>query len=155
MNDKLAFVSFEFRDGRIRPFLSMEGLSRLRGDPEQVLSKAAKAYESRVRTMRALRTRIEDARRSGQLVRARLVWRLGDAVYKLKEDLAHLSLELDGLYDHLQVALGVKPKWLQKVLSFRRHVPDEKLIPLSLSWGQCSRAPRRTAEQLTSRSIRR
>ena len=146
--EKLAFVSFEPSDRQFRAFLPMEELFSSNNDPESTLRKAAEVYEHSIVKMRNLVKEIQDFRDNRKLLPARKVWQLGDAIFELQHDLNNLSLQLDGLYDHLVRDLGVKRKWLEKVIIFRRYLPDENAVPQSLNWGRCEKGTRRAAENL-------
>lgn len=146
--DKLAFVSFEPRDGQFVAFLSMEELISGERDPESVLQEATKLYGRSITKMRFLIAEIQGFRDNHKLLPARKIWQLGDAIFKLREGLQSLSLQLDGLYDHLVRDLGIKRKWLEKVVIFRRYLPEEDAIPESLNWGRCEKGTRRVAERL-------
>jgi hypothetical protein len=145
---KLAFISFEPNDERFRAFLSMEELISSNKDPELTLRKAVKIYENSIIKMRTFIKEIQNIRDNRKLLPARKVWQLGDAIFELQGNLNKLSLQLDGLYDHLVRDLDVKRKWLEKVIIFRRYLPDEKAIPQSLNWGRCEKGTRRAAEKL-------
>jgi hypothetical protein len=145
---KLAFISFEPNDERFRAFLSMEELISSNKDPELTLKKAVKIYENSIIKMRTFIKEIHNIRDNRKLLPARKVWQLGDAIFELQGKLNKLSLQLDGLYDHLVRDLGVKRKWLEKVITFRRYLPDEKVIPQSLNWGRFEKGTRRVAEKL-------
>ncbi|GAH38045.1 unnamed protein product [marine sediment metagenome] len=148
MRDKLAFVSFEPSNEHFTAFLPMEELISSDNDPELMLRKAAEVYEHSIVKMRNLVKEIQDFRDNRKLLPARKVWQLGDAIFELQHDLNNLSLQLDGLYDHLARDLGVKRKWLEKVIIFRRYLPDENAVPQSLNWGRCEKGTRRVAENL-------
>ena len=98
--------------------------------------------------MRSVVREIEAYRRSHTPTPARKIWELGDAIFKLNEELERVSLQIDGLYEHLVRDLTVKRKWLEKVIIFRRHLPDDNLIPESLNWGRCEKGTRKVAERL-------
>lgn len=146
--DRLAFVSFEPSNERFRAFLPMEELISGDDDPELKLKKAVQVYERSIVKMRNLVKEIQNFRDNRKLLPARKVWQLGDAIFELQHDLNKLSLQLDGLYDHLVRDLSVKRKWLEKVIIFRRYLPDENAIPQSLNWGRCEKGTRQAAEKL-------
>ena len=146
--EKLVFVSFEPSNGHFTAFLPMEELISGDNDPEPTLRKAAEVYEHSIIKMRNLVKEIQNFRDNRKLLPARKVWQLGDAVFELQDNLNRLSLQLDGLYDHLVRDLSVKRKWLEKVIIFRRYLPDENAIPQSLNWGRCKNGTRRAAEKL-------
>jgi len=147
-SDKLTFVAFEPRDGQFVALLSIEGLFSSDRDPEAVLRKAAEVYQRSTTRMKSLVEEIQASRADRQLVPARKIWNLGDAIFELKRELEKLSLQIDRLYDHLVRDLGAKRKWLEKVIIFRRYLPDEALIPQSLNWGRCEKGTRKAAERL-------
>lgn len=146
--DKLAFVSFEPSNANFTAFLPMEELLSSNDDLEPTLRKAAEVYEHSIMKMRNLVKEIQNFRDNRKLLPARKVWQLGDAVFELQDNLNKVSLQLDSLYDHLVRDLGVKRKWLEKVIILRRYLPDENAIPQSLNWGRCEKATRRAAEKL-------
>jgi len=148
MRDKLAFVSFEPSNEHFIAFLPMEELISSDNDPEPMLRKAAEVYEHSIVKMRNLVNEIQSFRDNRKLLPARKVWHLGDAIFELQHELNKLSLQLDGLYDHLVRDLSVKRKWVEKVIIFRRYLPDENAIPRSLNWGRCEKGTRRAAEKL-------
>jgi len=144
----LSFVCFEPRDGQFRAFLTMEDIITGREDPEVLLNQVAELYEQAIKGMRSLVAEIQDMRTHRKLIPARKVWKVGDAIFQLGKDLEKFSLQVDGLYDHLVRDLGVKRKWLEKVVIFRRYLPEQEAIPDSLNWGRCEKGTRRIAEQI-------
>lgn len=148
IKDKLDFVSFEPIDKRFRAYLSMEEFILSDKNPELTIKKAVKIYEDSIMKMRTFIKEIQDFRNNRKLLPAHKVWQLGNAIFELKNNLSKLFLQLDGLYDHLVRDLGVKRKWLEKVIIFRRYLPDDNAIPQSLNWGRCEKGTRRVAEKL-------
>lgn len=146
---KLAFISFEPNNDRFRAFLSIEELISSNKDPELTLRKAIKIYENSIIKMRTFIKEIQNIRNNRKHLPACKVWQLGNAIFELQGNLNKVSLQLDGLYDHLVRDLGVKRKWLEKIITFRRYLPDKKDIPQSLNWGRCcEKGTRRAAEKL-------
>lgn len=146
--EKLAFVSFEPSNEQFRAFLPMEELLLGDDDLEFKLKEALKVYQRSIVKMRNLVKEIQTFRDNRKLLPARKVWELGDAIFELQHELNKLSLQLDSLYDHLVRDLGVKRKWLEKVIIFRRYLPNENVIPQSLNWGRCEKGTRQAAEKL-------
>ena len=144
----LSFVSFEPRGCSFQGFLSIEAVAAGEQDLEATLRKATGVYELTIKRMRSLLGEIERVRADHKLVRARKMWDIGEAVFQLRDKLQSLSLELDGVYDHLVRDLGVKRKWLEKAIIFRRYLPDRQLVPTSLRWGRCEKGTRRVALRL-------
>ena len=126
----------------------MEELISGADDLELKLKNAVEVYERSTEKMRSLVNEIQGFRDNHKLLPARKVWQLGNAIFELQHDLNELSLQLDGLYDHLVRDLKVKRKWLEKVVIFRRYLPDQNAIPKSLNWGRCEKGTRQAAEKL-------
>jgi len=145
---KPAFISFEPKDSSFLAFLSMEGFFEYRENAERGLQKAAFIYEKHICTMLGIIDEMKSIRKSGRLTPARKIWELGDVIFNLTEQMAKLSFQIDGLYEHLVRDLRVKRKWLEKVVIFRRYLPIKKIIPPSLNWGKCEKGTRKAAEKL-------
>jgi len=131
-----------------KAFLSVEGFMSGDRDNELQLKKAIKVYNNSMINMNTILDEINVFRKSHKLLPARSVWQLGNAIFKLQYDLSKLFFQLDGVYDHLVRDLGVKRKWLEKVIIFRRYLPDKNSIPQSLNWGRCEKGTRRVAEKI-------
>ena len=144
----LNFVSFKPKGFSFQGFLSIEAVATSEQDLEPTLRKATEVYEVTIKRMRCLVAEIERARANHKPVRARKMWDIGQAVFELRDKLQSLSLELDGVYDHLVRDLGVKRKWLEKAIIFRRYLPHKRVIPTSLRWGRCEKGTRRVALRL-------
>jgi len=147
-NYKLSFVSFEPIDKSFRAFLSMEEFILSDKDPELTSRKAVKVYENSIIEMRTFIKEIQNFRNDRKPLPAHKIWLLGNTIFELQGNLNKLSLQLDGLYNHLVRDLGVKRKWLEKVIIFRRYLPDENTVPEALNWGRCEKGTRRVAEKL-------
>ncbi|MCR4434043.1 MAG: hypothetical protein NUV70_08355 [Caldiserica bacterium] len=146
--NKLTFVSFEPSNGQYISSISLEGLFSLEDDPELILRKASEEYKKSIIVMRNIVNEIEMLRKKRVKLPARKVWELGNSIFELINNLEKLSLQINGLYQHLIRDLGVKRKWLEKVLIFRRYLPNVDIIPESLNWGRCEKGTRRIAESL-------
>lgn len=148
MTRQLAFVSIQRHSHHFVASLAVSGLIDLEGDPELISKKAAKIYEQALRNMRSQLDAMDSHRTKHIPVPARIMWRLGDSVFRLRDEMSSLSLEIDDLYAHLVRDLNVKRKWLEKAIIFRRYIPTENLIPHSLNWGRFEKSTRRKAEKL-------
>ncbi len=147
--EDLAFVSFDPKNTHFRGSLSVEAVLASEGDPEARLGNWTSIYERCLDRIRPVLAEIEAARSSPRLVPARAVWRVGDSVFRLRDELEAVGLQLDGVYRHLCRDLGVKRKWLEKAIILRRYLPDVALIPQSLNWGRCEKGTRRVAQRLS------
>ncbi len=148
-SNELTFITFEPQNDHFIGFLSMEAVINHKGDIEKLLHHSIRLYEKYIKNIRHLIKDIQLAKAKRKPIAARKIWEIGDIIFKLKFELERLSLELDGLYDHLVRDLKVKQKWLEKVIIFRRYISDKKKIPVSLNWGRCEKGTRRIAERLT------
>ena len=147
--EQLFFVSFDRRGDQFVGLLPVEAALTVADDPESLLCKAATAYGRSVCRMRVIVAEIESVRSSRQPISARMVWDLGDLVFRLRNALANLSLQVDDLYGHLVRDIGVPQKRLEKVVTLRRYVPKRTLIPKDLNWGRCEKGTRTVAERLS------
>jgi hypothetical protein len=146
----LCFVSFEPATGAFRAYLSIHTAVAVDQDPEDLAQEAAAIYQCFIRQMRLTVKGINALRETRTPVPARKVWRLGDSVFQLVHELAELELQLDGVYDHLSRDLGVKRKWLEKVVILRRYIDDLSLIPESLNWGRLEKGTARIAKGIAN-----
>jgi len=148
IKSKLALVSFKKHQGRYTAYLPMNQFLLSNRDLEPVLKEATQSYEHLIVRMQSEVADINAFRENRRLLPARKIWKLGELIFQLVKSLARLSLQIDGIYDHLVRDLSVKRKWLEKVITFRRYLPNENMIPASLNWGRCEKGTRRAAEKL-------
>jgi hypothetical protein len=141
---KLAFVSFQPFGSSYESLVAVPDLSLLE-NPEVTLRQASEQYCNSVTKMKSLAVHIDDQRRSYRPISARSVWRLGNEIIAMVEHFRKLSVQIDGLYDHLARDIGMKRKRLEKVVILRRYLPTEALIPDSLNWGALEKGTRRKA----------
>ena len=146
----LSFISFEPKEGKFSAFLPIETAIKKGGNLESELTKSTKIYEDSIFQMRCILREIQQTKLNKKLVPAYQIWHLGDAIFSLINKLEVFSFQLDGLYNHLVRDLGVKRKWIEKVIIFRRYIPDEKIISRKLNWGIFEKGTRRKAEQLVN-----
>ena len=144
----LILVSFKPNEEHFMAFLLIEQFLSSERDLEPVLKEASQSYEHSIKRMRCAVDEINTIRNERKLLPARTIWKLGNLIFDLVKNLESLSLQIDGLYDHLVRDLNVKRKWLEKVIIFRRYLPNQFAIPESLNWGRCEKGTRRAAEKL-------
>lgn len=142
------FVSFEPKDGKFIAFMAMEMAIDLNTTAAEILNKASIIYSKSISTLQNQLKEINAARAAHKTIEALKIWSIGDLIFELKDSLEKLSLEVDGLYEHLVRDLGVKRKWLEKVVIFRRYISNSKRIPQSLTWGQCTNGTRKVAQKI-------
>ena len=145
----LVFVHFEPHGRHFRAFLPIEAFIMNNLNGTKMIDAAANLYEKYTNAMLIKLNEIDYMRRKRILIPARLIWELGDLVFKLVDELKQMSLQIDSLYQHLSRDLNIKPKRLEKIVIFRRYINDEKLIPPALNWGRCEKGTRRIAENIS------
>jgi len=145
---ELAFISFERTDKKYKGFLAIEAALNSDEEPEALIQKAIEIYENSINNITSHIDEINKSRKSQKHVTARQVWLVGDDIFKLRDNLENLGLQLDGVYDHLTRDLNVKQKWLEKVVILRRYLPEVGLIPETLNWGKLEKGTRRKTERL-------
>lgn len=150
--ERLVFVSFEPRADGFEAFAVFGDTPPDMGNLEQALRDAAVVYSKTVAAVRVSLESISATRARREHVPARVVWRVGDAVFELQRTLEGRSMQINGLYEHMKRDTGMKRQWLEKAVIFRRYLPDPSLIPRSLNWGRCSGAPGRAAAELVRSS---
>jgi hypothetical protein len=150
----LKFVTFEKRNDRYAASLFLDEYSTIAADAEKILRKAENIYTKSLSEMMSKIAEVEQLRAQHIKTPARLIWLLGDRVFRLTWDLEKISLQINNLYAHLERDLKVKRKWLEKVIIFRRYIPDMHLIPKELNWGRCEKGTRKIAEALRDRTFK-
>jgi len=146
--NQLAFITFDVSQQGIKTSLSMQGLLILEGDLDTIITSATHIYEEALGEMSDLLREREQLIRNRKRVPARLIWRIGDVIFRLNDDLAKLNLQIDNTYNHLVRDLKVNRKWLEKVVIFRRYIPQIDLIPDTATWGAFEKGTRRKAQAL-------
>ena len=146
--EELAFISIEPMDKDFRASIALDGLTSFTADAESLLKKAARIYKKNLIIMIALTVKMDKFRAVRKPIPARLMWKLGDHIFGLVEELRQLGLQLDNVYAHLIRDLAVKKKWLEKVVIFRRYIRSEARIPEFHNWGQYEKGTRRKSELL-------
>ena len=146
-------VSFAPEGQKFIAHFPLESLSLIGKHPEKVGEKMSSKYESAVRIMGKELKKMEDMKKKREIISARMMWRFGGKIFSLVDDMEKSSFYVNGLYDHLTRDLGVKKMWLEKVVMFRRHIPNQKFIPPSISWSKCYHSPRIAAKRILDGNI--
>lgn len=146
--NQLAFITFDVSQQGIKTSLSMQGLLIIEGDLDTIIARATHIYKEALGEMSGLLREREQLISNRKRVSARLIWRIGDVIFRLNDDLAKLNLQIDDTYRHLTRDLELKRKWLEKVIIFRRYIPQIDLIPDTATWGAFEKGTRRKAQAL-------
>ena len=155
MKNDLSFIAFEPHDGQFKGAVPIDTVWANYPDLEYRLKKAEMLYKKYIYKLRSMINGFKAIKAKKGCIPAREVWKLGDAIFKLVLDLQYLSFQIDGLYDHLMRDLDAKRMWLEKVIIFRRYLPEFQCIPASLSWGRCRDNPRHSAQLLANEHMER
>ena len=145
---KLAFITIEPKNTDYIAYLSMEGSLIIEKDPAIISEIAIIIYKDTIHNMASIINNMKQYKKERKPIPARLVWRLSNYIFKLKMMLEAIELEISDLYGHIGRDLELKRKWLEKVVTFRRYLPKESLIPESFNWGKFEKGTRRKAERL-------
>ena len=145
-----ASVALEPRGEAFVASIPLAQLERLGNRPDEQLQVACDAYGRTVGIMREVLADIEQLKSSRTPIPARKMWELGDAVVNLGAELEENDMEMDGLNDHLVRDLGINAKRMGTIVTFRRHLPDQEMIPETLGWSQCEKKARHVAQELRS-----
>lgn len=154
MCKELAFISFKKENDKYIAFISIKHFLSSKKDIESLLRNASCVYGNSISNMKSRIDEINILRKKRVPVSARGIWELGDQIFQLVDKLNRLSLQIDGIYDHLERDLMVKRKWLEKVIIFRRYIKKKSTIPEALNWGKCEKGTRRKAEQIQKGLLR-
>ena len=146
--NQLAFITFDVSQQGIKTSISMQGLLTIEGDLDTIITRATHVYEEALGEMSGLLREREQLISNRKRVPARLIWRIGDVIFRLNDDLMKLNLQIDDTYRHLTRDLVLKRKWLEKVVILRRHIPQLDLIPEMATWGAFEKGTRRKAHAL-------
>lgn len=141
-------VSFHPDKGKFVAHVPLKSSILMESDSERLLAKAGSRYLKSIQSMREQLKEMDDIKRNRDVIPARKIWELGDSVFSLVKNMERMSFHINGLYDHLTRDLEIKRMWLQKVVIFRRYIPNRKSIPASVPWGKCSASPRKTAKAI-------
>lgn len=143
-----ASVSLEPRGEGFIASISLAQLELLGDRPEERLQVACDAYGRTVGRMREVLADIELLKSRRTPIPARKMWELGDALVNLAALLEENFMEMAGLNDHLVRDLGINAKRMGTIVTFRRHLPNQEMIPEVLGWSQCEKQARKVAEEL-------
>jgi len=148
MKDELIFVSVKKKNDEYKAYIDIGGFLSSNKNLETELKKVSTIYEDSIVKMSVVKKEIDEFRNNRYPLPARKVWELGDMIFELINNLHKLSFQIDGIYEHLERDLNAKRKWLEKVIIFRRYIPNESMIPKYLNWGKCEKGTRRIAESI-------
>jgi hypothetical protein len=146
--NQLSFISFELSNNGFRAYFPLDDFVSNEQDYEKKFDKAEKIYEKSIKKMRNIVKEINQCKQIHRRLPAQEAWELGDAIFELQNNLSDLSLQIDGLYNHLVRDLGLKRKWLEKVIILRRYIKDKNAIIESMNWSNFEKGTKKVSEEL-------
>jgi len=153
MNKEKVFVSFKKNQDEYVPFISLQGLLSENKDTEVSLKQVSKDYANLVNSLDIILNEIDSLKKAHLLIPASKIWIFGNEIFHFIDKLSAYNFQIDDIYLHLCRDLGVKRKWLEKVIIFRRYITHVNNIPENLNWGKCEKGTRRIAEQIQRQAL--
>lgn len=117
-------------------------------DINHLLKDVANIYSNFILKMRSILELNKKRRKENKIILASSMWRLGDLIIKLVNELKGLNFETENLYGHLIRDLNVKTTTIKQSIIFRRYMPKREFIPEDLKWSDVRNHPRRYALKL-------
>jgi len=140
------FISFEKKRGGFVGYLSMESLSNAEIDHNRVIMDAVKVYSVFIRYAKRKINGLQREKKQKGFILARSMWKLGDKIFQLVDDLKAMGLEIDDLYAHLTRDLNKNKTWLSRVIAFRSHVQYQRDVQKDARWSRFVESPRKQIE---------
>jgi len=110
------------------------------------LKGISRIYKKKIIELKNMLKQIELKKTQKIALPSLFMWDFGDKILSLVDAINSKKFEIDNLYEHLIRDLDRKRGWLEKVIIFRRSLPNRKLIPHDLKWSVCRDAPKKSAE---------
>lgn len=148
MKSNNIFITFEVIEGSFKGYITLDDAIKKNIDHKKVINDSVNIYSFYIKKMRSVLKNLKDKKKSEGYINSLIVWRLGDLIFKLTDDLKKNGFILDRIYEHLSRDLNKHPKWIQHTVSFRRYIPDKSVIPENQKWGNLSRAIKRNSLKL-------
>jgi hypothetical protein len=126
-------------------FIAIDAILNNHINQKYILDKAVKYYENFLDEAHKCISDIEINKSHKVPIKARTIWELGNAIFRLTNKLDELGLKLDRIYEHLSRDLGKNHKWFEKVIIFRRYVKKSDVISQSLNWKDFKKSTKKKA----------
>jgi hypothetical protein len=147
-DDKEIGIIFQKTQIGIVPSLALDDLNKTSKDVNTLLEEAVKIYNYATSCMKIILNENRKLRKENKKVPARLMWDLGDSIFKMVNDLKEKDLILENLYENLTRDINTSPSTIKRVIALRRCIEDRDLIPEDLNWGLIKDSPRKIYEKL-------
>jgi len=143
IEDKRIGIIFQQTQAGIIASLALNDLNETTKDVDTLLNEATKIYSSATINMKKILDKNRKLRSKNKEIPARLMWDLGDSIFKLVDELRNKNLILENIYDNLTRDINTSSGTLKRVLSLRRCIHDRESLPENLNWGSLKGAPRK------------
>lgn len=147
-----SFISFEPSGLKFDGFLSITAIND-KVNTEKLASNASRIYQKGIQLLKLILNKINIDKIENKSAHAKYMWQFGDTVYKIKNHLGVLGLEVDDMYAHITRDVVVKKRWLQKVIIFRRYISDGSIIPKNSRWTYFEENTKKKAISLSENHI--
>ena len=142
-NDKKIGITFQPTQIGTMASLSLDDLEETAENIDNLLKEATNIYTLAIENMKIILRKNKKLRSKNKEIPARLMWDLGDSIFKLVNDLKIKNFELESLYENLTRDLDTSEGTLKRVLSIRRCINQKESLPKDLNWGALKGAPRK------------
>jgi len=146
--DEPLFVSFRFVGDECIAAVPLEYIQQGIITKGTDLKGIARIYKKKIIELKNMLKIIELNKSQKIALSSLLMWDFGDKILSLVDSINSKNFEIDNLYEHLIRDLDRKRMWLEKVIIFRRNLPNRQLIPHDLKWSVCRDAPKKSAESI-------
>ncbi len=151
--DEPLFVSFLMVDGECIAAVPLDYIQEGIITKGTDLKGIARIYKKKIIELNKMLKIIELNKSQKIALSSLLMWDFGDKILSLVDSINSKNFEIDNLYEHLIRDLGRKRMWLEKVIIFRRNLPNRQLIPHDLKWSVCRDAPKKSAKLILKGEI--
>lgn len=145
-------VEFQPKDDDFIATVSIQDLTNVSEDINNVLKWASETYGISTKRMMSILKENENIRRHGQKIPAVFFWDLGNTIFELLENLSSRGLEFEDLYGHLVRDLHISRTTIKRAVALRRYVPQKEMLSPNVTWGSCKDAPKKFASGLLRRN---
>jgi hypothetical protein len=143
MNKNKIRINFISRGNRYLASISFTDFEALNKDLKIRLDKAGKVYERHLKKMKGLLKTRDNLKLKNKIITARFMWRIGNEIFLILEELNNIGLIVDDLYENLTRDLKVSKTTIKRLISLRRYFNDINELPPRLGWSKIKDAPKK------------
>jgi hypothetical protein len=143
MNKNKIRINFISRGNRCLASISFTDFEALNKDLKIRLDKAGKVYERHLKKMKGLLKTRDNLKLKNKIITARFMWRIGNEIFLVLEELNNNGFIVDDLYENLTRDLNVSKTTIKRLISLRRYFNDINELPPRLGWSKIKDAPKK------------